>query len=1351
MLTARRAQKSDVAQITALIGQRHNDCVTRYGAYDIPHLIETSILGISVVDMDDNIVAFASFLDAVPEGHQLGNLEADRWPQWLETNFQQDGFVVENTVWMSFFVSHADVERDAADRMLQTAFSTLPNLEGILALLPLEVRPFMPLKTMFEPLTRIDPAYQGAMAYACPRDFFIPSLSIRRARIEDHDDLVPIFDEQSEVLTSIYGEFFLAELIETRTEHTHSLVAEVNGRAVGLMSLTDEIDTRLLQDCFDLELYDNLQKPVDEAEVQRKAEERAQRAARKPKSVLRQEAVFAALAAASPVRPDLVSGFLHNFASVLDAAADVEGLPLPEAAAAAVGAFEAAATAAGEAIPDYLAFVQHLHAFAAALGLALDGRKQPDGRPPTLRLEVSLLTYLEYNVLDGGAKIDLVPDVIKTIKITDAPLPADEEAEDQAGEEDEGAEQGASSDNCFSITLFCLDEGFDARGIDFLASAFDLYPDREYCLVTLPHTSEESQLLTHFTVVQPRPNNSFSHMLYILHRESHSAPISLEWVTPDHVPDVAELLEGMANAGSIINSLNESVQLQAAVDRTLLKTSGGSAADAEAARGVWLADMTMAGFVITCEGQVVGTLVLDKQDKLNTLRSDFAIEDYIALADVSSKQPTTADEPIEQQLRSCHAMANLRYFILNPLFKTKSRHVFREALRLFKKAALVYRAHTGQPLQEVTDLFVQVRPRVAPIIPDAGIVLEAASEVPAANLKDAADGIGIGVSVWGEMAKAAAAGAPQEAEQEAPFALHVLSRSLLSQPKITINSRVLVVGASDVGLSFLENLLLVADLHYTSITLLSRTGLPMGRSQPGAENGSQGQFLPWGLHYDYGRMQRLSIESRVRVIADCMVGLNCDQKTVTLSDGAVLPYDICVLTPGLQDQTRSTVVEPGSELEGIFSLNNEDDVVDFMTFVENTQPAMFVVYGCTLAALCAIRGLLDVDVPPAAIVWAHPHPEDNASWCNNNKAVLDTLLATLAKLGVTIMAQMRLVGIKQSDGKLTHVVLQATGTDGDLETEDPDDLDLDGEAEGGPAHKNETTLECHALLGCDTPDVDANIFNAMTNNSLVYDGRAVVDSALRTADPSVFAAGTFAKFSRRYGAKQLTMEAYDSHEVGQRLAESVLQFIDPASMGQVVLPANPPRLGIRPKTLEGLLPGNLNFFLSQKPAYQPVKKPEVLVTENHDNLCRLEFDDMDVLRTIIYIGTRPVQTPNLVRLLGLPASYFNRILYRYSQDEVPDLVDYLQAPWSTTLFHESFAQLRTQLNQQVDNKDAIRDITAQVMSLLQERNNGAEVDRSKLSTLVESMPAEYKQVAQLRLLQFIELHSNHLPHMQVPA
>jgi hypothetical protein len=52
--------------------------------------------------------------------------------------------------------------------------------------------------------------------FSCHRKTFQPRLSLRGACVEDYDDLMPIFNLQSEVLTAMYGDFFLAEIIEVR-------------------------------------------------------------------------------------------------------------------------------------------------------------------------------------------------------------------------------------------------------------------------------------------------------------------------------------------------------------------------------------------------------------------------------------------------------------------------------------------------------------------------------------------------------------------------------------------------------------------------------------------------------------------------------------------------------------------------------------------------------------------------------------------------------------------------------------------------------------------------------------------------------------------------------------------------------------------------------------------------------------------------------------------------------------------------------------------------------------------------------------------------------------------------------
>ena len=83
--------------------------------------------------------------------------------------------------------------------------------------------------------------------------------------VEDSDDLVPIFDKQSEILSRRHGEFLLASIIENQDEHNRTLAGEAHGTAVGLIALTDVVELDVLRYCFDLEPYDFLLRPAPEA------------------------------------------------------------------------------------------------------------------------------------------------------------------------------------------------------------------------------------------------------------------------------------------------------------------------------------------------------------------------------------------------------------------------------------------------------------------------------------------------------------------------------------------------------------------------------------------------------------------------------------------------------------------------------------------------------------------------------------------------------------------------------------------------------------------------------------------------------------------------------------------------------------------------------------------------------------------------------------------------------------------------------------------------------------------------------------------------------------------------------
>lgn len=231
-----------------------------------------------------------------------------------------------------------------------------------------------------------------------------------------------------------------------------------------------------------------------------------------------------------------------------------------------------------------------------------------------------------------------------------------------------------------------------------------------------------------------------------------------------------------------------------------------------------------------------------------------------------------------------------------------------QVLRLFRKNVLYYRVSQGKPIQDVLDLFVQVRARTKPPAP-LGLV-EINEEDEEGIEKTAAD------ATTEDTEPVAGTG---EADL---FALHLLTRRLICQPKAPINARVVVVGASTCALSFLESLLLTSDLNYSNLTLLSGTGLPRGcatddviraRTLPlpaGLWGGlavltvsvllprfppQAVQFQPWDLSYDNKQLTQLCIASRVRVQSSRLEDIDCEERKITLADGTVVPYDFLVV------------------------------------------------------------------------------------------------------------------------------------------------------------------------------------------------------------------------------------------------------------------------------------------------------------------------------------------------------------------------------------------------------------------------------------------------------------------------
>lgn len=139
-------------------------------------------------------------------------------------------------------------------------------------------------------------------------------------------------------------------------------------------------------------------------------------------------------------------------------------------------------------------------------------------------------------------------------------------------------------------------------------------------------------------------------------------------------------------------------------------------------------------------------------------------------------------------------------------------------------------------------------------------------------------------------------------EEDASFALCFITRRLLSEPKIVKNSRIVVIGSSDTGISFIEALLSISYLRFTNIVLISPGGLPHHHFEDHIEN-----LKAYSTSYTNEELKRLMLENRVKVINARMIDIDRKSKNIILHDDAMIPYDTLILTMGLQEQTLNNI------------------------------------------------------------------------------------------------------------------------------------------------------------------------------------------------------------------------------------------------------------------------------------------------------------------------------------------------------------------------------------------------------------------------------------------------------------
>eukprot|EP00946_MAST-07B_sp_MAST-7B-sp1_P003123 g3123.t1 len=815
--------------------------------------------------------------------------------------------------------------------------------------------------------------------------------------------------------------------------------------------------------------------------------------------------------------------------------------------------------------------------------------------------------------------------------------------------------------------------------------------------------ASESTLLTRFTSVQPKPGSSFSHVLYVIHRDALLASqIRVEPVSDTH--------RGQLDA--IVSELDNSEEINAALDACLDASKSASLSS----------NPEMAAFVPKCGDSVLGVVILSTANcgkaGIEWMKTAYRLEDYIA----TDQHDSTAQ-------------ATILHFAINPIFQRSTRLIIREIMRQYGE-----------------------------IRGDAG----SGNVITGTNMPYSEDSA--------------------EADGSSGFALFFLSRKLLSEPKMVSNARVVIVGASDAGISALQSLVLLPYLHFTRLTLLAVGGL----SLPGNSAADPGAFLPnaGGGPCGFSRrhLEQLSLPTSVRIVDARMVAIDREGKAVLLDDDTIIPYDRLVLATGLIESSRQTVDEIEQQqqnvtddavtaldhpavhfLEGPQAVAALEESVD--TVIWQDESLRVAVYGRSLDAYSAVQGLLARNIDATRIVRIVPPniassprvEEENSNGAASKGHPDCDIFGNDAFVTSTVESHLAEVGATRVDGTLSELTYMEEGRLGGARVALADGSGI-------------ADVGFDVLIFADGKDVDRDIFIAANESGLVYDGRLVVDGRFCTADPAIFAAGTLTKFSRRYGRTRPRHESFNSIELGTALSQSLMEDIDPLA---APLPRDPetgrpsPPDFFKPKGMSTVLPGGLFFThveccpsAGRRVDETPFVSARELITNPKDPLskvgggrglgmryCRVVLDEHRRVASITYLGHEAMEDVNFAAVVGMQESYLNSLEHFFDKGTIPDLCKHLRGDWAVAVYHDRFRELCMNLSVSTGSVEEIQGVLTSIRDAV---NNGRSLDevaamrKESIGVGGSKLLYDTRRTVELQMLKFLKENRTLLPMFFLP-
>ena len=386
-----------------------------------------------------------------------------------------------------------------------------------------------------------------------------------------------------------------------------------------------------------------------------------------------------------------------------------------------------------------------------------------------------------------------------------------------------------------------------------------------YCLYLLPNDDIQSPLLRLMVNARLKPGVSYDHSLFVIHRDALCASESLALVRMMPVMR-AEVEEFLESTDEEKDATFRSVQHSLRESDVELRDNP--------------AEVT---FVVTAQTEIIGVVVLSRRvtsaDDVHWLRVNYQL-----------------DDELNYDRHRGRSQAMITSWILNPIYSRYARVVLRDIMRLYYKTLLYFQSSKkSSPPPDMIQELRPVRPRKL-IQPRIGEVQEFATRPT-----------------------------PYADGRESP--LYFISKRLLTDPKIQVNKRVVVVGGGPSAMPLLEALCFSPKLHMNNLYLIAEQ--PPKPWIPATDTDNSHDQADYSADItDHGskggarteRHPRLSpvcddafsteevyasgLANRVTLAIGALTDIDRSNKAVVISGDVVLEYDVLVLAPGTQGEPR---------------------------------------------------------------------------------------------------------------------------------------------------------------------------------------------------------------------------------------------------------------------------------------------------------------------------------------------------------------------------------------------------------------------------------------------------------------